>query len=611
MAKKPDYDNGLKQTIIIENCRFDPHGKYLFVNDISTPMEPMDEESIPENNIEFSQKKKIGLYNSNLSGVCIIDTRAHISNVMSLCNVVIEGNSSVVDCSYICSPSITEFGGFGEGQSLSVGPEAHGRKITMCTKLTYTEACKRVMEFDRKCLTGESDETKKGSKDDSVGIDKKLTIIGRDSSLVNCSVIVDAFIGDGCICRNASIQNSTLGANVKIIDSTVQNSLLHHHTSIGHALEVDNVLMYDHSSIGHGARVVSSILAPDASISGGECHHSLIGPMVGFHHTSLLIATIWPFGRGNIAYGAKVGANHTGRSNDQECFIGEGVFFGLGVNVKFPTNLVGSPYSIVAAGTTLLPQRIDFPFSLITNGKDESGGYNSIAPGWLIWANPYMIERAAMKYSSRRKSDDYSTDHLVFRRSILEMMIIARNRLKMCDTNPPTELSSSSSPVYTQKDISGLGKCYLSEQERKRGIDSYDLHIKQFLFRGLLTHYKELILLINRRRTEPGKDIAIPSDYSMFYQPLVNDLSLFNGNNSTNPSGDKDNAAKKAVNDEILYILSLMKKEFAIEDEKSIDLIYIQKCLGSMLLLERNYLGKVISCRKRDEVWYSCIYLFV
>ncbi len=33
-------------------------------------------------------------------------------------------------------------------------------------------------------------------------------------------------------------------------------------------------------------------------------------------------------GRGNIAYGAKSGSNHTSRCNDQESFFGEGVFLG-------------------------------------------------------------------------------------------------------------------------------------------------------------------------------------------------------------------------------------------------------------------------------------------
>jgi hypothetical protein len=64
-----------------------------------------------------------------------------------------------------------------------------------------------------------------------------------------------------------------------------------------------------------------------------------------------------PFCVGNIAHGAKVGANHTGRVADQEALIGEGVFFGLGSSVKFPVDLTDSAYTLVAAGTALDPQR--------------------------------------------------------------------------------------------------------------------------------------------------------------------------------------------------------------------------------------------------------------
>ena len=65
---------------------------------------------------------------------------------------------------------------------------------------------------------------------------------------------------------------------------------------------------------------------------------------------------LWFEGKGNIGYGANIGSNHTGRLPDQECIPGEGIFFGLGCNVKYPCNLRRSPYSIVASGITLLPQ---------------------------------------------------------------------------------------------------------------------------------------------------------------------------------------------------------------------------------------------------------------
>src|SRR5262249_14648712 len=116
----------------------------------------------------------------------------------------------------------------------------------------------------------------------------------------------------------------------------------------------------------------------------GEISSSLIGPLVGFHHQSMLIATFWPTGRGNVGYvyssaqgvlshpfyfrryGANCGSNHTSRVSDQSMWPGEGVFFGLGSSLKFPLNLSRAPYSVIATGVVFGPGRLDFPFSLIT-----------------------------------------------------------------------------------------------------------------------------------------------------------------------------------------------------------------------------------------------------
>lgn len=92
--------------------------------------------------------------------------------------------------------------------------------------------------------------------------------------------------------------------------------------------------------------------------SQGEVTASLIGPFVGFHHQALLIACFWPAGRGNVGYGANVGSNHTGKAPDQENWPGEGTFFGLASNIKYPFNLVDAPYSLIATGVSCLPQAI-------------------------------------------------------------------------------------------------------------------------------------------------------------------------------------------------------------------------------------------------------------
>ena len=140
-----------------------------------------------------------------------------------------------------------------------------------------------------------------------------------------------------------------------------------------HSPRVIHVHLLPRASIDSSTTVISTLLLPNASIrkadshvSGGEVHGTLLGPNANSHHQSLLIGVLWPLGRGNVGYGSNVGSNHTGRIPDQETSVGEGTFWGLGCVIKFPVNLTCAPYSIVAAGVQLPPQRIMFPFSLIT-----------------------------------------------------------------------------------------------------------------------------------------------------------------------------------------------------------------------------------------------------
>jgi hypothetical protein len=123
-------------------------------------------------------------------------------------------------------------------------------------------------------------------------------------------------------------------------------------------------------------------------VSEGEVTASLVGPFVGFHHQALLIAVRWPEGRGNVSFGAAVGCNHTSRAPDQECWLGEGTFMGLGAQVKFPVDLSLSPYSVVASGTAMPPQKVQFPFSLIRAPQSlPSGvpaGCNELIPAWTL-----------------------------------------------------------------------------------------------------------------------------------------------------------------------------------------------------------------------------------
>ena len=104
---------------------------------------------------------------------------------------------------------------------------------------------------------------------------------------------------------------------------------------------------------------------------------------------------LWFEGKGNIGYGANIGSNHTGRLPDQECIAGEGVFFGLGCSVKYPCNLHNAPYSIIASGVTLRPQKVDMPFSLLNRPTECREGLSpafTISCVFFTWCE-FLIER--------------------------------------------------------------------------------------------------------------------------------------------------------------------------------------------------------------------------
>ena len=86
----------------------------------------------------------------------------------------------------------------------------------------------------------------------------------------------------------------------------ISDAVLHESASVGPSVILDHTVMMQCSSAGAGARVTHCVLGPDAAVAGAECLHSIVGPFIGMHHTSLFIATLWPLGRGNVAYGAMV-----------------------------------------------------------------------------------------------------------------------------------------------------------------------------------------------------------------------------------------------------------------------------------------------------------------
>jgi hypothetical protein len=214
---------------------------------------------------------------------------------------------------------------------------------------------------------------------------------------------------------------------------------------------VRKALMCEASGASRHAKILDAVIGPNTEIQEGEVTSSLVGPLVGFHHQSMLIACLWPEGRGNVGHGAALGSNHTGRRADQEMHAGEGVFFGLSCQVQFPSNLLDAPWSLVAAGTRVPAGRWRLPFSLI---RSEAGSdLPRVKPGWMWLQNAYALERAESKLASRDRTRGHVCQRSVLNLDVLEAVRAARALLR----DPEA----------------AFGPGLLTDSDRKEGIAAY------------------------------------------------------------------------------------------------------------------------------------------
>ena len=150
-------------------------------------------------------------------------------------------------------------------------------------------------------------------------------------------------------------------------------------------------------------------------------------------------------------------------------------------------DLTSAPYSIIAAGVQLPPQRIALPFSLITDGP---GGMNQITPGWLLQYSPYTIARSEVKFANRRKAKrhDFYTGWKILRAGTIDLLVDARDRLACAGGQSAGEGANSKKSLSfkTDKAIPGLGANQLTEKGRQIGVRAYTDAIQRYALRGLL-----------------------------------------------------------------------------------------------------------------------------
>jgi hypothetical protein len=378
-----------------------------------------------------------------------------------------------------CSPKSS----FGNGAKIVIGNETGGREVFSFAEMTLALAnAISGRRHDTKLLSTYNTFIEHYVARCTIG----LGIVESDCRLTNTNKIIDAYIG-----KNTIIDAATAVCNCTILGSReepvliesgalVENSCMQWGSRVASMAIVEGSLLLEHSHVERHGKVRSSIIGPNTGIAEGEVTSSLVGPFVGFHHQALLIGALWPEGKGNIGYGANVGSNHTGKAPDQEIFCGEGAFFGLGVNVKFPADFSRAPYTFIATGVTTLPQKFEFPFSLINTPSRAlaslSPAYNEAFPGWVLIENSYALKRNEAKFEARNEARRTEITFSVLRPEIIDMIVSARNRLKNI---------SRKARFYTAKEIAGLGKNFLFEKSRLAGIAAYNLYIEYYCLKGL------------------------------------------------------------------------------------------------------------------------------
>jgi hypothetical protein len=435
-----------------------------------------------------------GLSNSTVVD-CVVGNNASVRDVRLLANYVVCERAVVADCGRItCSPGTT----FGNGARVPVALEGGGRDIEMFAELTVELAAAVVRPGT---LRPELEGYRRAVAEYQARVTSKRGVIGAGARLWSVSRIEDSFVGPGSRIDGAAciVRSTLLGTADEpvVVESGAQvtDSLLQWGCRATGAAIVERSVLIEQARVERQGKVQCSVLGPNTEVAAGEVCSCLLGPFVGCHHQSLLISTLWPAGRGNVGYGANVGSNHTSRAPDQEFWAAEGLFIGLGVNVKFPCDFSRAPYTVIACGTDLSPQKVTFPFSLVAPPQERFEGappaFNQISPAWMLRENVYALKRNEAKFRARNRARRNRFDFAVFRRETVELMRAATRQL--------AEVREQK-PLYTERDIPGLGKNVLTERDRVRAIEAYRFYT---CFHGLLALRDEV-----RKALEEGRDAA-------------------------------------------------------------------------------------------------------
>jgi len=385
---------------------------------------------------------------------------------------------------------------FANGSLIPVGPETGERGINIFADMNMSIVKALITSKSSAAMFSEFISAyKEACTLDHGFIDSRCII--RDTISIR-----DSFIGEGAMIDCAaeisgSALLSTRDEPVKAgSGAVVRDSIIQYGCSMDSGAHIDSSLLMEHSKAEKKCLISSSIIGPNSSIGEGEITSAIAGPFTAAHHQSLLIACIWPSGRGNIGYGANVGSNHTSRQPDQELIPGEGMFLGLGCSIKYPADFSRSPYSVISTAVVTLPQRMEFPFSLINQPmslhETVPAMYNELKPGWMLSENLYTLVRNEIKFRERNSARRDSFDFNMLRPETTDLMVTARARLRQ----------ATGRDIFTDQHIPGAGKNFITADSVRKGMESYDFFIKYYALRMYAKRAGMLIAKGNRLSRE-------------------------------------------------------------------------------------------------------------
>lgn len=436
-----------------------------------------------------------GIYDSLVHN-CFIEN-ALVHKVAMLSNILVRSSAVVQNVGSIISSGKISYM---IGNSMHVGNEMGGRKVAVFPEITMELVEAQLFHKPDPEVAAAFEEQLKAYREETA---LPFGVVGKGAVVCNTNIIRNSWIGAHARIEGAEkIRNSVVLSSLEepshVYDSVIlENSNVQKSVTIHTGAEVQGSVLMSRTTVACKAIVKSSIIAPCCHIEEGEVNSSYVGPMTQMHHHSLLIAALWPEGCGNLGYGANVGSNHTGRMPDQEVMPGQGMFFGLGVNIKFPANYRESPFTLIATGLTTLPQRVKFPFSLIRPGDPQLVGVaprlNEIVPGWNYARNAYALDRNLYKYSLRGKGIVPATFYSIFSPDTVRYVYDAYQRLQV----------NAIRDIYTKEHIDGLGENFMRERIRQQAIKTYQEYMERYALEQIIT----LVVNDQNLQAQPVKEM--------------------------------------------------------------------------------------------------------